>query len=264
MEYPERLESVTESLRLDGRVAVVTGGSRGIGKATALGLAEVGANVVVVGRNLDSLEVVVQEIRSMGREALAVPAHVGKTEHLSGVVDHITKEMGRIDVLVNNAGTNPAMSSMLDLEERLWDSTMNLNLKGLVFLSQAVARVLKEGGGGSIINVTSADGFRHEVDGGTYAISKAGVIMATKVMAQEWARYGIRVNAVAPGHIHTRLGDSVFAVRPEYEDQLLARVPLGRIGEPRELVGTMVYLASGASSYTTGATFVVDGGWLLT
>ncbi len=160
MGYPERLESVAESFRLDGKVAVVTGGSRGIGRATALGLAEVGANVVVVGRNLDSLEVVAQEIRSMGREAFAVPAHVGKTEHLSGVVDQITREMGRIDVLVNNAGTNPAMSSMLDLEERLWDSTMNLNLKGLVFLSQAVARVLKEGGGGSIINVTSADGLQ--------------------------------------------------------------------------------------------------------
>ncbi|MFC2008689.1 SDR family NAD(P)-dependent oxidoreductase [Chloroflexota bacterium] len=250
--------------RLDGKVAIVTGASRGIGKATALGLAEAGASIVVVSRDLASLEVVAQEIRDMGREALAVSAHVGKTEHLPCVVDHITREMGRIDILVNNAGTNPAMCSMLDLEERLWDSIMNLNLKGLVFLSQAVAKAIKEGGGGSIINVTSADGFRHEVDGGTYAISKAGVTMATKVMAQEWARYGIRVNAVAPGHIHTRLGDSVFSVRPEYEEELLARIPLGRIGEPRELVGTMVYLASDASSYTTGATFIVDGGWLLT
>ena len=249
---------------LRNKVAVVTGGSRGIGKATALGLAEAGANVVVVSRDLDSLEAVAQEIKSIGREAMAISAHVGKTEQLAGVVAQITREMGRIDILVNNAGTNPAMCSMLDLEERLWDSVMNLNLKGLVFLSQAVARVMKEGGGGSIINVTSADGIRHETDGGPYAISKAGVIMATRVMAQEWARSGIRVNAVAPGHIHTRLGDSVFSVRPEYEEELLARVPLGRIGEPRELVGTMVYLASDASSYTTGATFVVDGGWLLT
>jgi len=249
---------------LRNKVAVVTGGSRGIGKATALGLAEAGANVVVVSRDLDSLEAVAQEIKSIGREAMAISAHVGKTEQLAGVVAQITREMGRIDILVNNAGTNPAMCSMLELEERLWDSVMNLNLKGLVFLSQAVARVMKEGGGGSIINVTSADGIRHETDGGPYAISKAGVIMATRVMAQEWARSGIRVNAVAPGHIHTRLGDSVFSVRPEYEEQLLARVPLGRIGEPRELVGTMVYLASDASSYTTGATFVVDGGWLLT
>lgn len=249
---------------LRNKVAVVTGGSRGIGKTTALGLAEAGANVVVVSRDLDSLEAVAQEIKNIGREAMAISAHVGKTEQLAGVVGQITREMGRIDILVNNAGTNPAMCSMLDLEERLWDSVMNLNLKGLVFLSQAVARVMKEGGGGSIINVTSADGIRHEIDGGPYAISKAGVIMATRVMAQEWARSGIRVNAVAPGHIHTRLGDSVFSVRPEYEEELLARVPLGRIGEPRELVGTMVYLASDASSYTTGATFVVDGGWLLT
>ena len=257
-------EHLPNYFRLDGKVAVITGASRGIGKATALGLAEAGANIVVVSRDLASLELVAQEIRNMGRKALAISAHIGKTEQLAGVVDQITREMGRIDILVNNAGTNPAMCSMLDLEERLWDSIMNLNLKGLVFLSQAVARAMKENGGGSIINVTSADGIRHEVDGGPYAISKAGVIMATKVMAQEWARSGIRVNAVAPGHIHTRLGDSVFSVRPEYEEQLLARVPLGRIGEPRELVGTMVYLASDASSYTTGATLIVDGGWLLT
>ena len=253
-----------DAFSLDGRVAVITGGSRGIGKATALGFAEAGANVVVVSRDLASLEVVAQEIRSMGREALAISAHVGKTEQLADVVGQITTEMGRIDILVNNAGTNPAMCSMLDMEERLWDSVMNLNLKGLVFLSQAVARAMKESGGGSIINVTSADGIRHEIDGGPYAISKAGVIMATRLMAQEWAPSGIRVNAVAPGHIHTKLGDSVFSVRPEYEEQLLARVPLGRIGEPSEMVGTMVYLASDASSYTTGATFVVDGGWLLT
>jgi NAD(P)-dependent dehydrogenase (short-subunit alcohol dehydrogenase family) len=264
MSDSERLESVAESFRLDGKVAVVTGGSRGIGRATALGLAQVGADVVVIGRTPDSLEGVAQEIRRMGRKALALPAHVGKMEQLSGLAELIKGEMGRIDVLVNNAGTNPAMCPLLEMEERLWDSIMNLNLKGLVFLSQAVAKVMTESGGGSIINVTSADGLRHEVDGGPYAISKAGVIMATKVMAQEWARHGIRVNAVAPGHIHTRLGDSVFAVRPEYQEQLLTRVPLGRIGEPRELVGMMVYLASGASSYTTGGTFVVDGGWLLT
>ena len=249
---------------LRNKVAVITGGSRGIGKVTALAFAEAGANVVVVSRDLASLEGVAQEIRGMGREALAVSAHVGKVDQLPGVVENIVKEMGRIDILVNNAGTNPAMCSMLDMEERLWDSVMNLNLKGLVFLSQAVAKTMKQGGGGSIINVTSADGIRHEIDGGPYAISKAGVIMATKVMAQELAPDSIRVNAVAPGHFHTRLGDSVFAVRPEYEEQLLTRVPMGRIGEPRELVGTMLYLASDASSYTTGATFVVDGGWLLT
>jgi len=249
---------------LRDKVAVITGGSRGIGKVTALAFAEAGAKVVVVSRDIDSLEGVAQEIRDMGREALAVSAHVGKIDQLPGVVENIVKEMRRIDILVNNAGTNPAMCSMLDMEERLWDSVMNLNLKGLVFLSQAVAKEMKQGGGGSIINITSADGIRHEIDGGPYAISKAGVIMATRVMAQELAPDGIRVNAVAPGHFHTRLGDSVFAVRPEYEEQLLTRVPMGRIGEPRELVGTMLYLASDASSYTTGATFVVDGGWLLT
>jgi NAD(P)-dependent dehydrogenase (short-subunit alcohol dehydrogenase family) len=249
---------------LTGKVALVTGGSRGIGEATALGFAKAGADVVVTSRKLPDLEKVAQKIRGLGRKSLAVEAHIGRLEDIRNLVSKVTSEFGKIDVLVNDAGTSPAISPMLDLDERLWDSVMNLNLKGLVFLSQAVARVMKQNGGGKIINVTSADGFRHEVSNGTYAISKAGVIMATKVMAQEWAQYNVRVNAIAPGHIHTRLGDSIFTVLPEYEQELLKRVPIGRIGEPEEIVGTMVFLASDASSYVTGATLIVDGGWLLT
>jgi NAD(P)-dependent dehydrogenase (short-subunit alcohol dehydrogenase family) len=156
------------------------------------------------------------------------------------------------------------MSPMLDLEERLWDSIINLNLKGLVFLSQAVARVMKEHGGGTIINVASVAGFRHEPNVGVYSISKTAVIMATKIMAREWAKYNVRVNAIAPGHIHTRLGDSVFEAVPEYKEEFLQRVPMGRIGDPDEIVGAMIYLASNASSYVTGEILVVDGGILTT
>jgi len=253
-----------DQFSLKGKVALVTGGSRGIGRATALGFAGVGADVAVASRKLADLEHVAGEIRELGRKALPVAAHVGRLEDIDSLVRRVTQELGEIDILVNNAGTSPAMVGMIDLEERLWDSIMNLNLKGLVFLSQAVARMMKERGGGAIINVASMDAFRHEHDIGVYAISKAGVIMATKVMAEEWAKYNIRVNAAAPGHIHTRLGDSIFEVASDYKAEFLRRLPMGRIGEPDEVVGAIVYLASDAATYVTGATVVVDGGSLVT
>lgn len=249
---------------LNGKVALITGGSRGIGKATALGFARAGADVAIASRKLPDLEQVAAEIRGLGRKALPVAAHVAKLEEIKSLVQTVNKEFGRIDILVNNAGTSPAISPMLDLEERLWDSIMNLNLKGVIFISQAVARIMKEHGGGKIINVSSVTAFRHETHIGVYSISKAALTMATRIMAQEWAEYNIRVNAIAPGHIHTRLGDSIFEAVPQYKKEFLDRVPMRRIGNPDEIVGAMIYLASDASSYVTGETIVVDGGTLTT
>jgi len=248
---------------LNGKVALITGGSRGIGKATAFGFARAGADVAIASRTLPDLELVATELRSLGRKALPVAAHVGRLDQITNLVQTVLKEFGRIDILVNDAGTSPAISGMLDIEERLWDSIMNLNLKGLVFLSQAVARIMKEHGG-TIINVASVDGYLHEPNIGVYSISKAAVVQATKIMAEEWAKYNIRVNAIAPGHIHTRLGDSIFEAMPVYKNVFLDRVPMRRIGDPDEIVGAMIYLASDASSYVTGTTIVVDGGTLTT
>ena len=246
---------------LTGKVALITGGSRGIGRATALGFARVGAEVVVTSRKLPDLEGVAGEITGLGRKSLAIAAHIGRMDEITTLVTRVREEFGRIDILVNNAGTSPAVIPILDLEERLWDTIINLNLKGLVFLSQAVARVMKEHDGGKIINVASIDGLRPEpMPNGTYAISKAAVIMATKVMAVEWAQYNIRVNAIAPGNVHTRLGDSRFEVIAGYEDELVKRTPMKRIAEPDEMVGAMIYLASDASSFVTGETIVVDSG----
>jgi NAD(P)-dependent dehydrogenase (short-subunit alcohol dehydrogenase family) len=177
---------------LNGKVALITGGSRGIGKATALGLARAGADIAIASRTLTDLESVAAEIRDLGRKALPVAAHVGKLEQINILVQTVYKKFGRIDILVNNAGTSPALSGLLDIEERLWDSIMNLNLKGLVFLSQAVARIMKEHGG-SIINVASVDGYMHEPNIGIYSISKAAVVQATKIMAEEWAKYNTLV-----------------------------------------------------------------------
>ena len=217
----------------------------------------------MVSRKLPDLEKVAEEIGKLGRKSLAIAAHAGRIEEIGDIAAKVKGEFGRIDILVNNAATSPAMISALDTDESLWDAIINLNLKGLFFLSQAVARVMKEQGGGKIINVASVDGFRPEPNLGIYAISKAGVIMATKVMALEWAQYNIRVNAIAPGNVHTRFGDSRFAVVPDYQAELVKRTPIGRIAEPDEMVGAIIYLASRASSFTTGETLVVDGGTLI-
>ncbi|NIO04968.1 MAG: glucose 1-dehydrogenase [Proteobacteria bacterium] len=249
---------------LTGKVALITGGSRGIGRATALGFARAGADVVVTSRKLPDLEEVAEEIRGLGSKSLAVASHIGRLDDINALVNKVNEEFGRIDILINNAGTSPAIAPILDVDERLWDAIMNLNLKGLVFLSQAVARVMKEHDGGKIINVASIDGLRPEpMPNGTYAISKAGVLMATRVMAVEWAQYKIRVNAVAPGNVHTRLGDSRFEVIAGYEEELVKRTPMKRIAEPDEMVGAMIYLASDASSFVTGQTIVVDGGTMV-
>jgi NAD(P)-dependent dehydrogenase (short-subunit alcohol dehydrogenase family) len=243
---------------LKGKVALVTGASRGIGQAAAMALAGAGADVALASRKLPDLEKVAGEIRKTGRKALAVAAHVGKMEEISNLVSKVKEEFGRIDILVNIAGTNPTMDSALDVQERAWDAIMNLNLKGLFFLSQAVARLMKEKGGGKIINVSSVAGISPDLLP-VYSISKAAVIMATKVMAQQWAQYGIRVNAIAPGLTKTRFSEALWG-NPDILKMAMSHTPMARVAEPEEMAGAIVYLASDASSYVTGQTLAIDGG----
>lgn len=247
-----------EAFSLSGKVALVTGGSRGIGRAIAIGLAKFGADVAVTSRKLPDLEEVAAEIRELGRRSMAVATHVGRMDEINSLVPKVKEELGRIDILVNNAGTNPTMDQALDIEERAWDSIMNLNLKGLFFISQAVARLMKEQGGGKIINVASVAGLTPDILP-VYSISKAGVIMATKVMAQQWAQYGIRVNAIAPGLTRTRFSQALWD-NPDILQGAMMLTPLRRVGEPDEMVGATVFLASDASSYVTGHVLVIDGG----
>ena len=254
---------VSTRFSLEGKVALVTGGSRGIGQATALAFAEAGADVAVTSRKLPDLELVAEEIRGLGRKSVAVATHVGRMDQIQNLVDTVVAEFGRIDVLVNNAGTSVVWMPALELEERAWDSIMNLNLKGLFFLSQAVARVMKEHGGGSIINISSVDGLKPEVNNSAYNISKAGVVMATRTMAREWAQYNIRVNCIAPGFVHTRLMDSRWEVDPENRAVIDSKILLEGVAQPDVLVGAMLYLASEASAYQTGQTVAVDGGYML-
>ncbi len=243
---------------LKGKVALITGGSRGIGAVAAKGLAEAGADVALASRKLPDLEKVAQAIKQMGRRALPVAAHVGRVEEINNLVAKVVEEFGRIDILVNNAGTNPTMASAMDVDERAWDSIMNLNLKGLFFLSQKVARVMKEKGGGKIINVSSIAGLSPDLLP-IYSISKAGVIMATKVMAQQWAKYNIRANAIAPGLVKTSFSEALWN-NPDILNKTLITTPMARIGQPEEMLGAILYFASDASSYVTGQVIALDGG----
>jgi NAD(P)-dependent dehydrogenase (short-subunit alcohol dehydrogenase family) len=243
---------------LKGKVALITGASRGIGQAVAIGLAQAGADIAIASRKLPDLEKVAEQVRKTGRKCLPVAAHVARVEEINNLVGQVMAEYGKIDILVNNAATNPTMSSAMDVDERAWDSIMNLNLRGLFFLSQAVARLMKEKGGGKIINISSIAGISPDLLP-VYSISKAGVIMATKVMAQQWAQYNIRVNAVAPGLTKTRFSEALWK-NPDILKLAMGKTPMARVADPEEMVGAILYLAADASSYVTGQVIAIDGG----
>ena len=253
---------------LKGKIAVITGGGRGIGQAIAFAFTKAGAKVVITSRKAQDLEATAAEIKAFGGEVLVLPAHLGKFEEIKKVVDTVMAKYGRIDILVNNAGASPAMASVLDSDERIWDTVMNLNMKGLYFLSQAAARIMKNQGGGKIINVASIDGFKPEPFVSVYSISKAGVRMITKAFAMELAPHNIQVNTIAPGPISTKMMDShFFHLTPEEAKKAKAEMekllPMNRLGHPDDIAGAAVYLASAASNYTTGAEIIIDGAVLL-
>jgi NAD(P)-dependent dehydrogenase (short-subunit alcohol dehydrogenase family) len=254
---------------LKGKTAIVTGGGRGIGKGIAVGFAKAGAKVVVTSRKIEDLEATAAEIKSFGGEAFPVQAHLGKTEEIEKMVDTAMQKLGgKINILVNNAGASPTMASVLDTDVRLYDAVMNLNLRGLYFTSQAVAKIMVKQGGGKIINVSSIDGFKPEKGVSVYSISKAGVRMVTQAFASELAGFNVQVNTIAPGPIDTRMMNSHWAGLSAEEakkqrEELEKTLPMGRLGDPDELAGAAIYLASDASSYTTGTEVVVDGGILL-
>jgi len=247
------------SFDLSGKVAIVTGGSRGIGRAIALGLASHGADVVVASRKQEDLDVVAGEIRALGRKAVATATHMRSREDIDRLVQATLAEFGKIDILINNAGTNPYFGPFMDMEERTWDQIMTVNLKGYFLLAQAVAKGMTERKSGNIINVASTGGRRASPGLGAYSISKAGVIMLTQVLAQELGTHGIRVNAIAPGIIQTRFAEALWSNEAILK-RSVEQTPLGRIGQSEEMAGACVWLASDASSYVTGQTIVLDGG----
>ncbi len=252
--------TITETdFRLDGRVAVIAGGSRGIGEQIARTFAKVGAKVVIASRYMKNLEPVAESVRAEGGEITPIVCHIGYLDQIRNLAAQTVEKYGTIDVLVNNAGTNPFFGPMVEAEEWAWDKTVSVNLKGFFFMSQEAARVMMKNGGGKIINIASVGGFRATPNQGIYAITKAGVISLTKGMAKELAEHNIRVNAIAPGLVNTKLAAHLINTK-EILDRALERTPMLRYAEPEEMAGAALFLASDASSFMTGTAMTLDGG----
>ena len=247
---------------LAGKVAIVTGGSRGIGRSIAVALAEAGADVCVAARKPEALEETLTAIKATGRRGIAVPTNVRDMDALQNLVNETKRQLGRIDVLINNAGANPAFGPIQDLEERAFDMVMTTNVKAVFMLSKMVREaILEHGEGGTIVNVSSTGGLRASVGLGGYSVSKAAVIMLTQVCAKEWGTDGIRVNCIAPGLIKTEFSRALWENSAILKNSVQGGA-LKRIGDPDEMAGAALYFASPASSFTTGQTLVLDGGGL--
>ena len=245
-------------MKLMDRVGIVTGGSRGIGRAITLALAREGAKVAIVSRDKERAEATMKEIVANGAKASAIQADVTQVQEIQAAVDRVMSDFGRIDILVNNAGMGVAKPP-LELSEEEWDRLIDTNLKGMFFCCQKVAPIMIRQGRGRIINTSSTVAEIGMPGMAPYCASKAGVKLLTKALAVDLAKYGIQVNAVGPGTVETDINRAVLA-KPSELQWRLARIPLGRLGLPEEIAATVVFLASDDASYITGQTIYVDGG----
>jgi NAD(P)-dependent dehydrogenase (short-subunit alcohol dehydrogenase family) len=244
---------------LDGRVAVITGASRGIGRAIALRFAQAGARVVVSSRKLENVRTVADEIRGSGGEALAIQAHVGRPDDVMALVERTVEAFGQVDVAVNNAATNPHFGPLLSADEGQWHKTLDTNVTGYLRVCKAVVPHMERQGGGKILNLASIAGLRPSPGLGVYGVSKAAILALTQILAMELGPANVQVNAIAPGVIRTRFSQLLWQT-DQIAGPILARIPLGRFGEPKDVASLALYLASPASDYVTGAVFLVDGG----
>ncbi|MDZ4783613.1 MAG: glucose 1-dehydrogenase [Planctomycetia bacterium] len=251
--------SLLAGFDLNGKVALVTGASKGIGAAIAQGLATCGALVVVSSRKQDAVEAVAAEIRTQGGKAEAIAAHAGDPAQLRSLVDACTERCGGVDILVNNAATNPKFGPLLDQNLDVFEKTLAVNLKGPFELCRLVHPLMRARGGGSIINISSIGGLRPEPMLGLYNVSKAALLSLTQAMAREWGGDQIRVNAICPGLVQTKFSEALWRDEATLRG-FLERVPLGRMAQSEDIAPLAVFLASPASGYCTGAIFTIDGG----
>ncbi|MFD0796522.1 glucose 1-dehydrogenase [Maribacter chungangensis] len=253
--------SIKQRFDLTGKVAIVTGSSKGIGKSIAQGLAEHGAKVVISSRKQNAVAAVAKDFKEMGLEAIGIACHIGDTSQCENLISQTMATYGRIDILVNNAAINPYYGPLEGSDEAVFDKIMNVNVKAPWLLSNLAQAHMKEKGG-SIINIASVEGIHPGFRLGLYSMTKAALIMMTKNQAKEWGRYGIRSNAVCPGLIKTKFSESLWS-----NEKLVAgynqMVPLQRMAEPDEMAGLVMLLASDAGSYMTGGVYAADGGYLI-
>jgi len=250
---------IRERFSLAGRLALVTGASRGIGRAIAIGFAEHGADLVLVSRKREGLEAVAKEVEALGRRAVVVPANLGRAESIAALAAEVERQGLAVDVLVNNAATNPVMAGVLDLGLEAWRKVFDTNVTGPFLLTQAIARGMVARGRGAIVNVASNGGIQSTPGLSAYGASKAALIHMTKTFARELGPRGVRVNAIAPGLVETRMAKALLESEVGYAEYV-KRNPLRRHGLPEEIAGAALLLASDAGSYANGEVIVLDGG----
>ena len=248
-------------LSLEGKIALITGASRGIGEATARLFAEHGAHVIISSRKINDCEKVAKEINSSGESAEAYPCHIGTMEDIESIYAHIDKTHNRLDILVNNAAVSPYYGHVLETQLAAMEKTFDVNTRGTFYMSLNAANRMKEQGGGSIVTLSSVAGVRPTLNQGVYSMSKAAVLNMSQVLAKECAEFNIRSNVVIPGLTDTKLASALSQDEEKYQE-LLNEIPLRRMAEPLEIAKTILFLASDASSYITGTSILVDGGFL--
>ena len=246
--------------QLDGKVALITGASKGIGEAMARGLAEFGAKVVVSSRKQEAVDAVAESFKTDGLEASAIAANMSSIEDIYNLVDKTVKTYGGLDIIINNAAVNPVFGPIQNTDERAFDKIIDVNLKGPFELCKKAYPALKARGGGSIIHISSIGGLTPEAGIGIYSVSKAAIINLTQAMAQDWGSDNIRVNAICPGLIKTKFSQALWN-NEEILNRFLKHIPLGRAGSPDDVAGLAVFLASDAAAYCSGGVYLVDGGY---
>ena len=256
------MTKIKNQFDLTGKVAIITGSSKGIGEAIARGLAEFGAKVVISSRKQEAVDAVAAEFRKDGLEATGIACHVGEEAQLKQLVDKTLETYGGIDILVNNAAINPVFAPISEANGELFDKVMNVNVKACLLLSNLCQPIMEKRGGGSIIHISSVEGLHPSFGLGVYSVSKAALIMLAKNQAKEWGKAGIRDNALCPGLIQTKFSAALWQNEGIFK-QVEKQLPSGRMAQPEEMAGLAVFLASNASSYSTGGVFIADGGHLI-
>ncbi|MBU3069996.1 SDR family oxidoreductase [Aestuariicella sp. G3-2] len=249
----------TKLFDLTGKIALVSGASRGIGEEIAKLLAEQGAQVIVSSRKIEDCTAVAESIQASGGKAEAFACNIGNMDDISAVFEHIRNTYGKLDILVNNAAANPYFGHILDTDLGAFNKTVDVNIRGYFFMSIEGGKLMRENGGGAILNTASVNGLKPGMGQGIYSITKAAVINMTKAFAKECAQFGIRCNALLPGLTKTKFAGALFTNDDIYKTAVQS-IPMGRHAEPEEMAGTVLYLVSEASSYTNGECIVVDGG----